>query len=92
MSDFSLETTRIEVRPQDDLQPIVFTFVADRVFQEPRESLTLQLIPTPSSLQTMPIGEAVFFKNEIGLTVMNAKCKFDSLCNHCTKKFMMPNS
>ena len=70
-----METTRIVVRPQDDLQVVQFTFLTDEVSQESNESLTLQLVPTPSTLQTMPIGEAVFFKNEINLIVMNVNRK-----------------
>lgn len=77
MSDFTLETTRIRVRPLDDLQAITFTFLTDEVPHEANESLTLQLVPIPSSLQTMPIGEGVFFKNEINLTIMDVNRKVD---------------
>ena len=67
------------MRPQDDLQPVPFTFLTDEVTQEANESLTLQLVPTPSTLQTMPIGEAVFFKNEINLIIIvDVIRKFDS--------------
>ena len=78
-ADFLLETTRIQVRPQDDPQAVLFTFLTDEVAQEANESLTLQLVPTPSTLQTMPIGEAVFFKNEIRLSIMDINRKIDSL-------------
>ena len=78
MADISLETTRIQVRPLEDLQDVLFTFLIDEVAQEANETLILQLIPTPSSLQTMPIGEGVFFKNEINLTIMDANRKLES--------------
>ena len=78
MADLSLETTRIRVGPQDDLQVVQFTFLTDEIAQEANESLTLQLVPTPSTLQTMPIGEAVFFKNEISLMIMDFNRKLDS--------------
>ena len=78
MADFSLETTRIQVGLSGDLEAIQLTFLTDEVAQEANESLTLQLVPTPSTLQTMPIGEAVFFKNEINLIIMDATRKFDS--------------
>ena len=77
MSDISLETTRIQVQPIGDPKFVVFTFVADEVTEEGNESLTLQLVPTPATLQTMPIGEGVFFKQEIPLTIMDADRKFD---------------
>ena len=64
MADFSLETTRIQVGLPGDLQAVQFNFLSDEVAQETNESLTLQLVPIPSTLQTMPIGEAVFFKND----------------------------
>ena len=67
------------MRPQDDLQAVQLTFLTDEVAQEANESLTLQLVPTPSTLQTMPIGEAVFFKNEISLTIMDVNRKFNLL-------------
>ena len=76
MSDISLETTRIKVRPMGDPKFVVFTLVADEV-TEVNESLTLQLVPTPATLQTMPVGEGVFFKHEIPLTIMDADRKFD---------------
>ena len=74
-----MKTARIVVRPQDDLQAVQLTFLTDEVAQEANESLTLQLVPTPSTLQTMPIGEAVFFKNEISLTIMDVNRKFNLL-------------
>ena len=52
-------------------------FLADGVAQEGNEGLTLHLLPTPSTLQTIPIGEAVFFKNAISLTIVDADSKYD---------------
>ena len=54
-------------------------FLADGVAQEGNEDLTLHLLPTPSTLQTIPIGEAVFFKNAISLTIVDADSKCDDL-------------
>ena len=73
MSDISLETTRVRVTPIGDPPAVVFTFLPDGI-AEPKgnESLNLELIPTLSTLQTMPIGEGVFFKNVIPLTIMDA--------------------
>jgi hypothetical protein len=50
----------------------VLTFLADEVTEKVNESLTLQLIPTPATLQMIPTGEGVFFKQEIPLIVMDA--------------------
>ena len=63
----------------DDQTFVVFTFLADELSEEVNESLTLQLVPTPATLQTMPIGEGVFFKQEISLTIMDADRKFKQL-------------
>ena len=76
MTDISLETTTIQVQPMDDPKFVVFTFLADEVIDEvTNESLILQLVPTPATLQTMPIGEGVFFKQEIPLIIMDADRK-----------------
>ena len=75
MSDVSLETTRIQVRPMDDQNFVMFTFFADEVTDEVNESLTLQLVPTPATLQTMPIGEGVFFKQQIPLIIIDTERK-----------------
>ncbi len=65
--------TRIQVQlHSDQAELVVFTFLADQVAEEVNESLTLQLIPTPATLQMMPAGEGVFFKQEIKLTIMDA--------------------
>ena len=72
LSDFSLETSRVKVRPVDGPSVMAITFLPDGVPQEANESLTLQLLPTPSTLRTMPAGEAVFFKNAVDLTIVDA--------------------
>ena len=73
MSDISLETTQVRVRPrEDEPQVVFFSFVTDGVVEEANETLTLQLVPTPATLQTMPIGEGVFFKHESFLTIMDS--------------------
>ena len=50
---------------------VVLTFLADEVAEEVNESLTLELVPTPATLQIMPIGEGVFFKNEFPLIIVD---------------------
>ena len=78
-SDFSLETSRVEVRPTANEPAVVaIKFLTDHVAREANESLTLQLLPTPSTMQTIPAGEAVFFKNAINLTIMDANRKFEN--------------
>ena len=52
---------------------LAFTLVADQVIEEVNESLTLQLATTPATLQTIPMGEGVFFKQEIPLIVMDTE-------------------
>ena len=76
-SDFSLETNRIQVPPVGDPTVVEIIFLADSVTEEGTEGLTLDLLPTPSTLQTIPIGEAVFFKNAINLTIVDAGGMFD---------------
>ena len=71
-SDISLETSRVHIRPMGDPNVVVITFLKDSITQEADESLTLQLLPTPSTLQTIPTGEAVFFKNILDLTIVDA--------------------
>ena len=70
MSDFSLETTKIQLRPRDNQEFVVFTILPDGITEEVNKSLIFRLVPTPAALQTMPIGEGVFFKEEIPLTIM----------------------
>ena len=48
------------------------TFLSDGIIREGNESLTLYLNPTPSTLHAFPTGEAVFFKNAVNLTIMDA--------------------
>ena len=90
MSDFSLETTKIQLRPRDDQEFVVFTILPDGIAEEVNESLTLQLVPRPATLQTMPIGEGVFFKQEMPLTIMaDADRKYIIIKNYdSTKKYM----
>ena len=52
---------------------VAFTLLADQVTEEVNESLTLQLATTPATLQTIPMGEGVFFKQEIPLIIMNTE-------------------
>ena len=51
------------------------TFLSDGIAREGNESLTLYLNPTPSTLHAIPTGEAVFFKNAVNLTIMDADSK-----------------
>ena len=67
-----METTRIQVRPMGEMF-VAFTLLADQVTEEVNESLTLQLATTPATLQTIPMGEGVFFKQEIPLIIMNTE-------------------
>ena len=48
------------------------TFLTDGIPNEGNESLTLYLVPTPSSVHIMPNGEAVFFRNTLNLTIMDS--------------------
>ena len=62
---------------RDDQEFVVFTILPDGIAEEVNKSLTFQLIPTLAFLQTMPIGEGVFFKQEIPLTILaDADCKY----------------
>ena len=72
-SDISLETTRIQVRPMGEQTFLAFTLVADQVAEEMNESLTLELDTTAATLQTIPMGEGVFFKQEIPLIIMDTE-------------------
>jgi hypothetical protein len=63
------------VQPSGEQMFVVFTFLADQVAEEGNESLILQLVPTPAALQTMPIGEGVFFKQEIPLIIVDGDRK-----------------
>ena len=72
-SDISLETTRIQVRPMGEQTFLAFTLVADQVTEEMNESLTLQLATTAATLQIIPMGEGVFFKQEIPFIIMDTE-------------------
>ena len=79
----SLETTRIQVRPMGHPQVVIFTFLTDGIAElGGNEYLNLELIPTPSTLQTMPIAEGVFFKHVIPLTIVDADRKCLMNQNH----------
>jgi hypothetical protein len=60
------------VWPGGDQAFVVFTFLTDEITEKVNESLALQLVPTPATLQIMPIGEGVFFKQEILLSITDA--------------------
>lgn len=67
-----METTNIQVMPIADPQTILFTFLPDDIAKlGGNESFSLHLVPTPSTLRTIPTGEGVFFKNVIPLTIMD---------------------
>ena len=76
--DISLETTRIQVGPEVTEEIVLITFLADKIAEETYESLSLQLAPTPATVQTMPMGEGVFFKQEIPLIITDIDCKFNN--------------
>ena len=59
------------MRPRGEQMFVVLTLLADKVAEEVNESLILELVPTPATLQIMPIGEGVFFKQEIALIIMD---------------------
>ena len=60
-----------------DPEFIVFIFnLDDTITEDVNESLILQLVPTPATLQIMPTGEGVFFKEEIPLTIMDTDQSF----------------
>ena len=74
----SLKTTTIQAQPSSEQTFVTFTSLTDEdteLDDQVNESLTLQLIPTPATLQTMPIGEGVFFKQELPLTIMDINRK-----------------
>ena len=83
-SNISLETRRVQIRPMGDPRVVAIMFLTDRVTQEANETLTLQLLPTPSTLQTIPTGEAVSFKNVIELTIVDADSNFRMTVKECS--------
>ena len=64
--------------PEVTEEIVLITFLADKIAEEMYESLTLQLVPTPATVQTMPMGEGVFFKQEIPLIITDIDCKFNN--------------
>ena len=80
---FSLKTTTIQVQPSGERTFVTFTSLSltdedTELEDQVNESLTLQLVPTPATLRMMPIGEGVFFKQELPLIIMdiNRKLKY----------------
>ena len=75
--DFSTETdmVTVQVMATADPESVAVTFRIDGVVQEADESLALKLVPTPSTLRTIPTGEAVFFRSIIEVTVAGVDCK-----------------
>ena len=59
------------MRPRGEQMFVVLTLLADKVAEEMNESLTLELVPTPATLQIIPIGEGIFFKQEIPLIIID---------------------
>ena len=57
-----------------DPQNFEVTFLMDGVAQETNETFSLQLVPMFSTLQTLPNGEGVFFKNIVTLTIIDSDC------------------
>ena len=68
----------IKMRTIADPENVSITFHLDGVAQEADESLTLKLVPTPSTLRTIPTGEAVFFRSIIEVTILNVDGKSDT--------------
>ena len=56
---------------------VSITLIADGIVNEPSETFLLKLEPKPFTLQTIPRGEAVFFRNVLNLTILDGKpeCK-----------------
>ena len=56
---------------------VAITFVNDEIPDEDDESFMLRLEPKPFTLQTIPRGEGVFFKNVLHLTILDSEigCK-----------------
>ena len=63
------------MKPNGRRRVVNIMFLTDGNTREGNESLTLYLIPTPSTLRNIPAGEAVFFKNAVNLTIMDADSK-----------------
>ena len=71
-TDFFTDVSAIEVMKGGNTS-VTVTFIADGIPDEPDESFTLNLEPKPFTLQTIPRGEAVFFRSTITLTIMDSK-------------------
>ena len=72
-SDVLLHTEMVQLSTSSSNPELVkFSFLVDGVTSEGKESLSLQLVPPPSTLQSMPIGEAVFFRNRLSQTIIDA--------------------
>ena len=62
----------ITVMPKNHTN-VAIVFKADADANELGESLTLTMVPKPFTLQTFPSGEAVFFRNTMNITILDAK-------------------
>ena len=71
-TDFFTDVSAIEVMKGGNTS-VTVAFIADGIPDEPDESFTLKLEPKPFTLQTIPRGEAVFFRSTITLTIMDSK-------------------
>ena len=71
-ADFHLDVDTITVTPKDHTN-VAIVFNADAGTNELDESLTWTLVFKPFTLQTFPHGEAVFFRNTINVTILDAK-------------------
>ena len=74
-SDILMENGILTLEAMGDPRNFVVTFLMDAVAQETNETFSLELVPTFSTLQTLPNGEAVFFRNFINLTIIDSDCK-----------------
>lgn len=79
-----METRTIQVTHMGDPGSVAITFLIDGVVQEASETLSLELVPTPSTLRTLPSGEAVFFVSTINLTILDIECRFRFTVYHMT--------
>ena len=68
----------VGVRATADPASVAITFHTDGVAQEADESFALKLVPTPSTLRTIPTGEAVFFRSIMEVTIVDVDCKSNS--------------
>ena len=65
-------------------QNLFVTFFEDGVTQESNETFTINLEPMFSELESLPSGEAVFFKRSVKMTIVdnnrNLKFPFLAVC------------